>query len=443
MSANTADVLILGGGVAGLLAARELHAAGLAVRVLEARGRLGGRVDTRHESGLALPFELGAEFLHEQAEELRQVLHAAGLSACEVTPEHWYLDQGQIATSGGFFKELWPKMRAAVQAGAADRSFQAFLDEHWPAGTNDVLRARALCYVEGFHAGPAERMSVRGLLGTEQAGQLEDETELRSLDGLDRAVAWLAAGLDGRRSRVHLNTVAEEVRWQPGAVEVKARPAWGGEAASFHGRRAVVTLPLGVLRAGVVRFAPEVPEKIAAARDLGVGQAVKLLLRFRARFWEGLSLPAEDGRRKLTRLGFLNVPGETFPTWWTMRPLRVPVLVGWAGGPAAERVLREGSIPDSALACLARVLNVDRRRVDELFVSWHLHDWRADPFARGAYTYLPVGGVTAPARLAQPVADTLFFAGEATDTEGTHATIHGALATGRRAANEVRQSLGV
>ena len=73
----------------------------------------------------------------------------------------------------------------------------------------------------------------------------------------------------------------------------------------------------------------------------------------------------------------------------------------------------------------------------KLVVAAHTHDWQADPFSCGAYSYAVAGGAEAPRDLAAPIADTLFFAGEATDFTGHHGTVHGALASGVRAAQEV------
>jgi monoamine oxidase len=105
-----------------------------------------------------------------------------------------------------------------------------------------------------------------------------------------------------------------------------------------------------------------------------------------------------------------------------------------AGLTAEQRV-------DRALDSLARLLRVPRALVDAQLNAWDTHDWAADPFARGAYSYVRVGGIEAQAGLANPVAKTLFFAGEATELSGYQATVHGALATGKRAADEVLRSL--
>jgi monoamine oxidase len=79
-----------------------------------------------------------------------------------------------------------------------------------------------------------------------------------------------------------------------------------------------------------------------------------------------------------------------------------------------------------------------RSQVEE---TW-MHDWVHDPFARGAYSYSMVGGAEAPRALARPLAGTLFFAGEATDTEGATGTVHGAIASGRRAARQAIKAIG-
>jgi monoamine oxidase len=90
-----------------------------------------------------------------------------------------------------------------------------------------------------------------------------------------------------------------------------------------------------------------------------------------------------------------------------------------------------------ALDSLSRLLGLERERLADLLVAWYTRDWQADPYARGAYSYIPFGGLDAPRLLAEPVEDTLFFAGEATDLDGQNGTVHGAMASGRRASGEI------
>jgi monoamine oxidase len=119
------------------------------------------------------------------------------------------------------------------------------------------------------------------------------------------------------------------------------------------------------------------------------------------------------------------------------------VLIAWSGGPAADALnghtMQQRA--DRALESLARVMGMPRSTIHAQLVAWDGHDWAADPFAGGAYSYVRAGGVPLQAELARPVAKTLFFAGEATEQAGHQATVHGALYAGQRAAEEVLRTL--
>src|SRR5262245_49546095 len=122
------------------------------------------------------------------------------------------------------------------------------------------------------------------------------------------------------------------------------------------------------------------------------------------------------------------------PTWWTVDP-EVPILIGWAGGAQAQRL---SSLNTSILVCqavhsLAHIFQKPPIEIEQQLEDAYTYDWRADPFARGSYSYALVGGADAMEQLAQPVAETLYFAGEATNSEGHAGTVHGAIATGKRA----------
>jgi monoamine oxidase len=92
------------------------------------------------------------------------------------------------------------------------------------------------------------------------------------------------------------------------------------------------------------------------------------------------------------------------------------------------------------MAALHRLLGVRIQELEGLLEHAYFHDWQADPFSRGAYSYGKVGGDQAPKALAMPVDNTLFFAGEATDANGLNGTVHAAIASGRRAALEIANS---
>jgi monoamine oxidase len=159
-----------------------------------------------------------------------------------------------------------------------------------------------------------------------------------------------------------------------------------------------------------------------------MGRVVKALLRFRTPIWTG---------KRLRNADFIHAPGAGFPTWWRPSPRDLPLVTGWAGGPAAYRISKGGDPVVPALATLAKILGRSTADLDGLLESATIVDWSKDPFARGAYAYELAGAPDSTVeQLAAPVDGRLFFAGEATTLEGA-GTVDGALATGTRAAREI------
>jgi monoamine oxidase len=252
----------------------------------------------------------------------------------------------------------------------------------------------------------------------------------------------LRAEAEAHGAILHLNSIVKEIRWNRNQVEVVCIA--DKRLQKFWGSRAVITLPLGVLQAkhhqrGAVRFVPEVPRQTRAAIDgIEMGQATRITLQFRERFWEKLELAGTEGREKLSQLGFVHYPEAPFATWWTLLPLRAAVMVGWAGGPAAEKFVghsKEYAV-EQALGSLRQILGVSEKSLRNLLLAAHTHDWGSDPFSRGAYAYLPVNGLNAQRTLARTLDDTIYFAGEAISV-GHIGTVHGAIASGHLAASEI------
>ncbi len=192
-----------------------------------------------------------------------------------------------------------------------------------------------------------------------------------------------------------------------------------------------------------MRFAPELPaEKQLAIDHLAMGKVIRVTLRFRERFWENLPPPHSKNSKTLDQLQFLITEDEWFPTWWTTFPEKVPLLTGWAPFRSAELLSGkdEAFVIERAVSSLSSVLKVNKQELKDLLQAGYFHDWQSDPFSRGAYSYVKVGGDCAQKELGSPLEHTLFFAGEASDVTGQHGTVHGAIASGHRAAQQILRS---
>jgi monoamine oxidase len=436
------DVLVLGAGVSGLAAAAHLTQAGCTVRVLDARDRVGGRVRTVRGDGWPVPMDLGAEFIQGRIPELFSLVQHAGLPVVELGGERWQSRAGQLSRAGPLFGGLEELLTGVPELRAEDDlSFDQFLASGAAAEAPPESRAMARAWMESYDAADPGRISIRALVRERKAEQMiEGQRAFRLVTGYDGVAQTLLRAIPPKRGQLELETVVTEVHWTPDAVSVEARGPLGEVRGPFSAQRLVVALPVGVLKAspteaGGVRFSPPLDRKREALRGLEMGNVVKLVLAFRERFWTRLFSD---------ELGFLITFDEPYQAWWTGYPVYAPVLVAWAGGSAADALasLTLEQRVDRALESLAGVLSVARADVDRQMVAWQTHDWAVDPYARGAYSYVLVGGMEAQADLARPVENTLFFAGEATELEGHQATVHGALFAGRRAADEVLQSLG-
>ena len=409
---------MIGAGAAGLAAAAELASAGRRVVILEARERIGGRCWTHRLPGVSAPVELGAEFIHGRPESTLRLLKRADIATLDSVRSSLYAAGGKLVPIEPF-AEAARAVRGAVLH--EDISFATFLARRRLA---ERTRTFARLMVQGFDAADPARVSAQSIVEEWGGGASIGSSQPRPASGYGPMLERLAAEALARGAQLRLQAVVRRVRWQPGAVHVEGE--FLGERFVHTARRAIVTLPLGVLQAGAVRFEPALREKRKALAQLASGPVVKAALRFAHPFWEKLS----------PGTAFFHSPRASFPTFWTPLPARVPLLIGWAGGPKAERLgrLSEPKLIQEALSGVRGLFG----KVPPVHAAL-VHDWRRDPFAHGAYSYVLVGGRGARETLASPIADTLFFAGEATDADDS-GTVGGALASGERAARQVLEA---
>jgi monoamine oxidase len=430
------DVVVIGAGAAGLAAAARLAEAGRSVLVLEARDRVGGRIDTRHEPGLGVPVELGAEFVHGLAPVIHKWAKRAGRPIIDIPDEHWRPIDGRLQRYDGFFEDVQRVFRRNKERASYDVSFAQFLDETLKDELSVHARAAARSMAEGFDAADPTLASALPIVEEWTNAAFIDASQGRVDGGYDTLLAEMMRALPASLCKVQLQTIVHKVTWEHGSVEIEGQ--FLGRPFVVIAPRAVVAVPLGVLQApagevGHITFEPALATKQGALRTLVSGPVVKPVLRFRSAFWEQF----DDGRARSA--SFLHAENQPFQVFWTQVPARAPLLVAWLGGPRVAGADPQGDaahLAKQAVQSLDSLFGKQWDVADELEGVYY-HDWQRDPFARGAYSYVGVGGSTAREELAAPVDGTLFFAGEATDTEGEAATVTGALHSGERAANEV------
>lgn len=433
------DAIVIGAGFAGLTAAKRLVEAGLNVCVLESRSRIGGRVYTLTDVA-PFPVELGAEFVHGRANDVIAAAEALSTPLCKTGGKRLNMRGGKIEANDRLWEQCDQIMsRMLLEEGRPDRSFAEYLRE--TEGSDDV-KELVLRFVEGFNAADAERLGLQGLIQSVKASQAigADELQFRPLSGYADLLRHFSRDLPA--STVRLEHHVSEITWFPGRVEVGVAVKINGEATvlpPFLGKAVVVTIPISLLQIPFgLNFTPTVPEKQAALRNLRMGKAIRVSILFRSCIWEDVKLPGE-AEETFASVGFLTTDDDFFPTWWTQAPMRVPMLVAWASGAYADRSITEDDqvIFERALQSLCNWLPMDRSTIRDSIVSWHMHNWQNDIHALGAYSYPAVGGKESQEELARPVADTLFFAGEATDTNGHWGTVQGAISSGERAARQI------
>lgn len=344
--------------------------------------------------------ELGAEFVHGRPRATLDLLGRAGVPGVESTRTQRLLWRGRL-TEANAFVEAQKAARPSAVLRNGDLSFLEFLSRK---NLPEKTRALAVMMVQGFDAADPARVSARDI-ADEWGGEALESSQMRPQGGYGPLMDFLAKGLD-----VRLGAPVKEVRWRRGRVDI------GG----IRARRAIITLPLGVLQSGAVSFLPSLSSKQVALRQLASGPVIRVAMRFAKAFWD----------ERCPGVAFFHAPQAPFPTVWTPLPLRASLLTAWAGGPKAAALT--GSQEDLLKLALQSARSIFGRipKPEAALVQ----DWAADPWSRGAYSYVLAGGQRARAQLRRPIDGTLFFAGEATAGEGEGGTVGGALQSGIDAA---------
>lgn len=401
------SVIIIGAGVAGLSAGQALRSAGIEPLILEARERIGGRINTDHTHG---PVELGAEFIHGEHATTWEIVRAHQFATIPWGTDRRFGINGALVPAddtlgtrvadfyGAVYSYSGPDLNVAQVIGSL-------------AASNDPAATIALRWLSNVEGADPSRLSALAV-AREHLQSTNGDTNFHLVGGYDAVPRALAGKLN-----IQCAAPVQQIAWNHAGATLTLA---SGE--HYHARRVILTVPLGVLQADQPAFNPPLPAaKRAAITALAMGQVSKLALWFDRPLWPELTILSTDGR---------------VATWWPVETAATPTLMGYTGGPAALELanLGEAGAIEAGLADLEQLFGPDVRRA---CIGGRLAAWSHEPWSRGAYSYTPVGALDARATLAAPVDDVLFFAGEASVTNGHVGTVHGAIETGRRAAAEI------
>ena len=418
------DVIIIGAGAAGLCAADALVAAGHDAVIFEASDHIGGRV--RSLEGFAdVPIELGAEEVHGPDNAVAAAARELGMETVHhITTDDMLRLDGALQSLDQ--AQLDPDVRRAFDL---IDNLGEYRGENWSA-EEFLIRShfprRAWHYLSSRlgveHGTTLDRLAMRGF-ATYQRGWEARETNY-TLQG--RYLDLFKPIISRLEGRIRLNTPVAAIEWE-GTPRVRLQ---SGEE---HATRAViVTVPLTILRERLLHFSPQLPaEKVAAADSIGMDTGMKIILKFKQRFWD-------------EQMYFLHTDGF-LPQFWNAckgKSGAAHVLTAFVGGARAETL--DNMSVDPVRFAIEELDEVFGAKIaSRSFERGLIADWGADPWIRGLYSY-PTVQTTEACReaLARPLAGRIFFAGEATSTRGAGGTVHGAMETGWRAAAEAGAALG-
>lgn len=423
MENSSFDALVIGAGAAGLIAALEIALTGRRVAVIEAKDRVGGRIYSFCENSLLV--ELGAEFVHGNLPLTEGLLKKAGAKLVPVKGSIWQHRDGQLSEQEDFIED-YHDLEKKFKSLEGDKPVAQFLQQDLAGGKLEQLRFSLKNYVEGYYAADTTKASTRALC---EELTSSDEEQYRVEGGYQVLISYLETKCREKGVQFFLSQPVLQLQWKDG--EALAITPKG----SFQGRKALVTVPLGVLQKEGITFFPALPAVKKAVQRLGFGHVIKLVMQFEDPFWKDPSL---TDNKDLSDASFL-FSREAIPTWWTHHPKEDAVLIGWLGGPKAEtlHLFSKEELVRKAVYSLSRIFNLDVLHVQQKLVDTQFYNWSADPHFGGAYAYEVVNGEEAIRTLQQPVNNTLFFAGEGLHAGPQMGTVEGALVNGRDAAHRL------
>jgi polyamine oxidase len=424
-------IIVIGAGIAGITAAKKLQAQGYRVIILEGRDRIGGRIWT--DNSLGFPLDLGAAWIHTiDGNPITPLVKQFGIQTVisDLKSQWNYKGFNQLLSESDELlidrafrsfidrvNKLKKDTRSSQQVTLADIAQQIIESEELTGVTLKGFRAALSSTVESEVGDDIANLGVKGF--DEDSGF--SGADVVFPQGYTQLVQSLSTDLDIRTKHF-----VQQVAYDDTGVQVTT------DRGIFNGSRVIITVPLGVLKLGSIKFLPALPEpKLAAIKQLGMGALNKLALKFPKQFWSSdpHSMAYINGNQEP------NAPDRYIEFWNWQKYIQEPILVALVSGDFSRSLsqMSRSEATQNIMSDLQAMFGNDI----PLPTATLLTKWHDDPFAYGSYSTFSINGSIQDCdRLAEPIGDRVFFAGEA--TYGKHiGTVHGALLSGKREANRI------
>jgi monoamine oxidase len=418
----TDKIFVIGAGASGLMAADCLVKTGHQVSVIEARNRIGGRINTVQKK-FSRPIETGAEFMHGKQPLTESLIDASGARTTLLSGNRYQLWNGKLKQTD-FFDEEWDLFTKALGGLHSDTDIASFLNRYFGEEKYSNLRQKVKGFVEGYDAADLHHVSALAL--KEEWEQSDDAHHYQIAGGYTKLMEYLEKKVTAGGATVQLSSPVTEIHWEAGKVKIIT-----GGGNILQGGKAIITVPLGVLQKHQLQFSPPLPEYDRLFKQMGFGGVIKIFFEFTHALWE------ETIRHPLTNAAFIFSDAE-IPTWWSKFPDKTPLLTGWLGGPSTFQLPDVAdAVFEKALASLAYIFSYPATEISKCIREWHVANWASEPFTFGAYAYPTKGNAHRKKFLSTPVKDTLYFAGEAIYEGTAIGTVEAALVSGQKVAEKI------
>jgi monoamine oxidase len=415
------DIIIVGAGAAGLMAAKILSENKITVCILEARTRIGGRVFTINDAGFSKPVEAGAEFIHGNLPLTIALLKKAGIKYHKTAGEIWEHKNGELIKKEYFIEHAY-LLEKKLKKADKDMGMYEFLERNFAEDKYGDMKQSICDYVEGYDAANIKETS---LLAFKKDWENEEDVQYVIEGGYGALLEHIKDNCSQNGCDIYLSTDVKEIKWTTQQAEIITN------GRNFSANKVIIAVPTTLLTQqiqGNISFNPALPGITNAAMQIGHGGVIKVIIEFTHAFWN---------TQKAKNFFFI-FSKETIPTWWSQLPDKTPILTGWLAGPKAEQLSHEtdDSFLEHGLLSLSSIFNIEMKILKQFVKASHVHNWIADAFSKEAYSYKSLTTEQGKNILRKPISNTLFFTGEAL-AKNYYATVEAALQSGKEVAEKI------